>query len=401
MDADFFRANRARLVEQLSGGNVVLTAYTATQKSGDMANDFLQEANFWYLTGIERPDWWLIIDGTRRKSWLVAPTRDAVHAIFDGSLSYDEARVRSGVDEVVDRREGERIIHDLARTHPLVHTVGDPVHAEHFDFVCNPAPKKMYDMLSRIFRTVQDCQKDLARLRARKQPSEIAAIKRAIKLTCQTFSEVRSKLDALKYEYELEAEFTYRFRSKNAAHAYEPIVAAGGNACTLHYIENTARLHKGQLVLLDIGARVDGYAADITRTYAYGSPTKRAQQIHEALQTAQKEIVGLLEPHMPVAEYLRNVDSTMKKYLHELGLITGPHDDEGYRKYMPHAISHGLGIDVHDSLGAPRLFESGMVLTVEPGIYVPEENIGVRIEDDILITPDRNENLSRNLPAAW
>lgn len=150
-------------------------------------------------------------------------------------------------------------------------------------------------------------------------------------------------------------------------------------------------------MLLDIGARVGGYAADITRTYAIGKPTKRQAQVHAAVAEAQAQIIALIEPLIGIEEYHRQVDVIMKRALMSLGLIANEQDDK-YRTYFPHAISHGLGIDVHDALGRPNHLREGTVLTVEPGIYIPEEGIGVRIEDDILVTAKGKRNLSAKLP---
>ena len=149
---------------------------------------------------------------------------------------------------------------------------------------------------------------------------------------------------------------------------------------------------------MDIGARHHGYAADITRTYAYGKPTKRQQSVHATVQAAQTEIISLLEPGLSVETYQTKVDAIMKRALMDLKLITDE-KDEKYHKYFPHAISHGLGIDVHDALGKPRVLQPGMVLTVEPGIYIPEAGIGVRIEDDIVITDTGHRNMSGKLSA--
>ncbi len=145
---------------------------------------------------------------------------------------------------------------------------------------------------------------------------------------------------------------------------------------------------------MDVGAFYGGYAADISRTYVKGEPTKRQAAVHQAVEVAHHRIIKLIEPMLSVEEYQRSVDKIMKEALDSIGLQS---DDTGLRKYFPHAISHGLGIDVHDSLGAPKYFETNMVLTVEPGIYIPEENIGVRIEDDILVTANGRKNLSAAL----
>jgi len=395
MNKDFFQANRQRLTEALKGGIIVLSAYSAMQRGNDASFAFEQEANFWWLTGIEQPDWWVIIDGIRSKSWLVAPSISTSHQIFDGSLSSHDAKGISGIDTVLSNDDAMALLRDLAKMHSIVYTVGDHPYAEHFDFVVNPAQKKLHQTLERIFNDVNDAQLEIAKLRAIKQPAEIAAIKKAIKLTVKSFEDVKILLSELKTEYEIEAEFTYAFRrAGSAGHAYDPIVADGKNACTLHYGENKDRLKKNSLVLMDIGARVDGYAADITRTYAYGEPTARQKEVHAAVEEAHKQIIKLLSPGLSVTEYDSKADSIMKTALDKLGLLKTEND---YRTYFPHAISHGLGVDVHDSLGRPTHFLENMVLTVEPGIYIPEEGIGVRIEDDILITSTGRQNLSAAL----
>jgi len=398
MQADFFRHNRERFMQQLAGGVAVVVAYTQMQRKNDAAFKFEQEANFWWLTGIETADWWVIIDAKRGRSWLVAPTISHSHQVFDGSLSPATAALRSGIEHVIDQNEAEELLRQLAKTHSVVYALGDMPHAEYFDFIQNPTSKKLHDTLGRIFNTVDDCRKTLAQLRALKQPEEIAAMKRAINLTIGGFNDVKLKLANYAYEYQVEADFSHYFRSRGAVgHAYDPIVAAGKNACTLHYIENNTKLAKNELLLLDIGAQVDGYAADITRTYALGRPTKRQAEVHSAVQAAQRQVIQLLSPGVAVREYYEKGEKIMKIALLQLGLMANKNDDKHFHTYFPHAMSHGLGVDVHDSLGAPAVFAPGMVLTVEPGIYIPEEGIGVRIEDDILITTTGHTNLSAKL----
>ena len=397
LDATFFEESRRLTVEKLEGSLLVVPAYTEMQRGNDAAFQFEQEANFWYLTGIEHADWWLIIDGKRAKSWLVSPEVDEVHALFDGSLSADEARRISGVHEVVDRAKGISLLRQAARTHQFVYTVDPPMHHDHFGFTLNPSARDMREQLSRMFTKVQDFRPKLAEIRAIKRPAEIEAMQGAINITIDAFEKVKASMAIYKHEYQVEADFTHYFRYHGArGHAYDPIVAAGSNACTLHYGANSDPLKKGTLLLLDIGARMNGYAADITRTYAVGKPSKRQQSVHSEVAQAQRDIIALLEPGLGIEEYQRSVDQIMKRALIRLKLINDE-TDEKYHTYFPHAISHGLGIDVHDSLGRPRLLEEGMVLTVEPGIYIPEEGIGVRIEDDILITKTGHKNMSAKL----
>ncbi|MDX2775756.1 Xaa-Pro aminopeptidase [Streptomyces caniscabiei] len=390
----FFAHNRARLIKQLNGGSFALSAYTKMQRGHDMAGMFEQEANFWWLTGINAPDWWMIVDGARQRTWLVMPEIDETHQIFDGSLSPETAKDISGADEILTNDQGLKLLRNMAKKHSVIHTLGDFPNAEYLDFTLNPAPKKFHDLLVRTFRSVQDCRKDMAQLRALKQPEEIQALKQAIDLTVEAFKQVKTVLPKLKTEYEVEAEFTYYFRRHNALHAYDPIVAAGGNACTLHYGDNAARLRKRELLLMDIGARSGGYPADITRTWAIGEPTKRQKEVHAAVQEAQQKIIALIAPDLAIDVYQREVDEIMIDALMKLGLMKSRSDEKAYHRYFPHAVSHGLGVDVHDSLGRPKRLLVDMVLTVEPGIYIPEEGIGVRIEDDILVTSDGRVNLS-------
>lgn len=396
MDRAFFVENRKRIAKGLKLGLLVIAGYGSLQQSGDAAFAFQQEANFWWLTGIEAPGWWLILESSH--TTLVAPSVEATHQLFDGGLSWEEAKRISGVEKVISQAEATELLEKLASKYKSVATLGRDPLAKYYDFALNPAPLATLRQLRKVFSKVEDCRLELARLRAIKQPSEVAAIRRAVGLTIEAFVAVRQNIAKYTYEYQVEADFSHYFRSSGAkGHAYEPIVAAGKNACTLHYVKNQDRLNKNGLLLLDIGARVGGYAADITRTYALGTATKRQQQVHAAVELAHQEIISLLKPGLPVLEYHQKVDEIMKQKLTELGLLKKPED---YRKYFPHAISHGLGIDVHDALGRPTEFKEGMVLTVEPGIYIPEEGIGVRIEDDILITKDGHENLSAALPTS-
>jgi Xaa-Pro aminopeptidase len=395
MNATFFTENRQSLTKSLKGGLIVLSAYAAQQYTNDSAHAFTQESNFWYLSGIEEPDWLLIIDSTQHRSWLVMPNVTDVHKIFDGSLSAEDAKRISGADAVITEDESLVLLRSLAKRHSLVYTIGQPPHAEYFNFVLNPAIERNKQMLTRIFANVEDCRKELAGLRAIKQPEELKMIQKAINVTIDAFEAVRGAMNAYKYEYEIEAEFSSIIRKSGATgHAYAPIVASANNACTLHYSKNIDKLAAKTMVLMDVGASFGGYAADITRTYAKGELTKRQRDIHRAVEAAHHQIIDLITPLKSVEEYQKDVDAIMKDALSSLGL---QNDEAGVRRYMPHAVSHGLGIDVHDSLGAPKYFAEGMVLTVEPGIYVPEEKIGVRIEDDILVTATGRKNLSARL----
>ncbi len=371
---------------------VCMTAYTAMQLSGDAAAPFSQEANFWYITGIDEPDWRVVI--TRQRSWLVAPDMSATQRVFEGGLVEDDARMRSGVDEVVGSGDERSVLSQLSGEGYVAYTLGKDPYEKYFSFTLNPAINQLERRLKRLFQDVQSVRLQMSRLRAIKQPEELSAIREAIALTVDAFSHAKQDIPALSREYELEAVFTAHFRRHNGHHAYDPIVASGKNACTLHYAKNDTAWQQPSLVLIDIGARTMGYAADITRTYALGQPTERQVAVYRRVREAHVAIINLLKPGLTLLQYQDASDDIMRQALRSLGILKEKHD---YRRYFPHAISHGLGIDVHDSLGGYETLRPGMVLTVEPGIYIPEEGIGVRLEDDILITEASHENLSEAL----
>lgn len=398
MKAEFFAKNRQMLGESVHGGLVVLRAYSKMQRSTTEAFKFEQESNFWYLTGIDEPDWWLIYDGTRNKTWLVRPEIDKVLATFYGELGSEEAVKISGAHEVVSKDDALSLLRQLKRSHNLVYTIQQPKDIEKHGFIVNPALTKMHELLDRNFESVRDCRKELAKQRAIKQPEEITEIKKAIAITCKAFKRVHDNLSNYSYEYEIEADITHEFRRSGAnGHAYDPIVATGKNACTLHYGKNSAKLKKGSAVLIDAGAKIGGYAADITRTYSFGEPSKRVREVHGAVDEVRASIIRQLSPTLSLQNLQHIVEKEMTEKIVALGLADSETALTKLPCYFPHAIGHGLGIDVHDSL-AHQTIQPGMVITIEPGIYIPKENIGVRIEDDILITKKGALNLSAKLP---
>jgi len=378
---------------------IVLTAHGSMQAKSDMAYKFTQEPSFLYFTGIEDENWKLIFDS---KSWhLVRPSVSTMQQIFDGSLSDDEAMRVSGVASVISPKEFKAMLKTLASTHSRIATIDEDPMKKYYEFTQNPAQASLRRLLRSLFSEIVDCRDVVRKMRAIKSDEEIALMRKAIDVTVEAFAQVKKNLAHYSYEYQIEAHFNGAFRETGAqGHAYDPIVAGGAHACTLHYSKNQAALPSNGFVLIDIGAQYSGYAADITRTYALGNPTKRESQVHESVESAHKEIIALIKPGVSFAAYHTRVDDIMKQTLLDLGLIKSEKDEASYRKYFPHAIGHGLGIDVHESLGGYDAFKPGMVLTVEPGIYIPEEGIGVRIEDDILVTASGNENLSTNLPTS-
>ncbi len=398
MKTAFFVNNRRKLAQALKGGLIVATAYSKMQRTNDEAFKFEQESNFLYLTGITEPDWWVIYDGNRDKSWLVRPDADSYTAIFNGSLSDSDAQKISGAEEVISRDDALNLLRQLKRSHNLVHTIKQPEGVERYNFVLNPALAKVYDLLDRNFQNVQNCRKELAVIRAIKQSEEITQIKKAINITHKALELVKSNMSDYVYEYEVEADISREFIRAGAQHSFEPIVAGGKNACTLHYNKNNAKLHKGKLLLIDTGAKIGQYSADITRTLAFGNPTNRSKEVHEAVLSVQTSIIKKLCPTLSLQDLQHIVEMEMTEKLKELKLVKDDPLTE-LPHYFPHAIGHGLGLDLHEPL-AHETLQEGMVITIEPGIYIPKEGIGVRIEDDILITKNGALNLSAKLPTS-
>ena len=208
------------------------------------------------------------------------------------------------------------------------------------------------------------------------------------------------------WEYEVEAEFLHEFiRNKSKGFAYTPIIAGGGNACVLHYIENKAQLKDGDLMLLDVGAEYANYNADMTRTIPVnGRFTKRQREVYDAVLRVKNEANAILTPGNSIPEYHKEVGKIMTSELIGLGLLdqTDVKNEDpnwpAYKKYFMHGTSHHIGLDVHDVASIYTEFKPGMVFTIEPGIYIPNEGIGIRLEDDIQITEDGHFNLMRNIP---
>jgi Xaa-Pro aminopeptidase len=302
----------------------------------------------------------------------------------------------SGINKVLSRKEGIALLKKLATKQSPAYTLA-PRKRKYYGFYTNRAP---FDLAQKLKPApVEDLRLILAKMRAIKQPLEVKAIQQAIDITIKGIEQVVQQLPNLHYEYEVAALLTYEFQRGGAQGlAFDHIVASGKNSMTIHHLPDKTPLQKNSWLLLDVGARVNGYAADIARTLPLGKPTPRQMEVFDAVARVQGQTIALCQPGMSVADYLKSFERFMGEELVRLGLLKKADDREGVYRWMPHAISHGLGIDVHDSLGKPQTFQEGMVLTVEPGIYSKNDGIGVRIEDDILITKDGPVIMSSSLP---
>ena len=396
---EFFTGNRARLRASVDGdAPIVITANGELQAKGDNPFPFRQDAGFWYLTGVEHPDYTLVIGVD--ETYIIAPGRSDVMELFGGVTTPDDIKKQSGVGTVLNASEGwARLKNNLQKSRKVYTLAANQAYIAVYGLYTNPARARITRQMKRAVPGLQvaDIRKQLAELRVVKQAPEIAAIRRAVDITCATLNEVRRS--SYSYEYELEADITRGFRRQGATgHAYSPIVAGGLNACTLHYIENNARLEPAEPVLADVGAEVSNYAADITRTWSFGKPSARQTAVFNAVDEAVRFGIEQLKPgDISFYECEQRVRAFVGTKLKELGLLERADDKEEIGRYYPHA-PHYLGLDVHDVGDTGQPLRAGMVLTVEPGIYLPDERIGVRLEEDILITETGCEILSESCP---
>jgi len=233
-------------------------------------------------------------------------------------------------------------------------------------------------------------------LRLKKDEFELGKIKRAIGITKASLEEAIKEVKPEVKEYEIDAKFAYTATTLGSDRlAFHSIIANGANACTLHYEENSGELMDGDLLLFDLGAQYEQYASDISRTVPVnGKFTERQKQIYEIVLAANEYIIKQVKPGIKFSE----LNNLTKKYLADelikIGLIE---NESEIGKYYPHGVSHSMGLNTHDSMNRDGVMEAGYVITVEPGLYIDEENIGIRIEDDVLVTKDGYINLSKEI----
>ena len=401
-DKEFFKGNRQKLRELFLGtAPIVITANGLVQKNADETLEFSQDSNFWYLTGIDEPNLILVMD--KNKEYIIVPEYSDIHDFFDGKVSYDTVKNISGIEECYSDKDGWKILNSRIKKSKHVATLAaNPKFISAYGMYSNPARESLITKLKEINSSIEllDLRAHLMNLRVIKQLPEIEAIKEAIGITVKTLKPImkQKKLDTYNYEYEIEADISSGFRSKGAAkHAFTPIVGSGINSTIIHSTLNNSEIDINLPIVIDVGARFSNYSADITRTIVPGKPSKRLRNVYDAVLSAQDYALTLLKPGVILEEYEEEMEKYIGEKLRELGLIKII-DRENVRKYFPHMVSHFLGIDVHDVGDYKKPLAPNMVVTCEPGIYIPEESIGIRIEDDILITDGGCEVLSRNLP---
>ncbi len=396
----FFKGNRKWLLKNVETKLIVITANNELQRSGDGSFPFRQDSNFWYLTGIDEPNFILVI--TEREEYLIKPNRHWVKDIFDGAISDKDLAKSSGISQILENRKGWQKLTKQLNVNKKVSTLF-PMQDRHFNITANPARRQLINKMRRRVPAMHmdDIRLVMARQRMVKQDPELKVIQKSIDITCDSLLEVFSKKWQGEYvfEYELEADINAGFRKRGAETvAFPTILAVGKEACQIHPMKNDKKLKTGELLLFDLGAEYSNYGADISRTLPInGKMSTRQKEVFDGVYEVYSFALDQLKPGVLIREYEQTIEAKMGEVLKRLGVIKKL-DRKHIRKHFPHATSHMLGLDTHDAADYAHPLEENMVMTVEPGIYLPGENIGVRIEDDVVITKTGVKVLSADLP---
>lgn len=409
---ELFTANRGRFIQEMLPGSIaIFVSNDEMPSNGDAHYPFRQNSNLFWLSGIWQEDSMVILfpdhPEARYREVLVLIRPNEMKEKWDGRrLRAEEARAISGIQTILWLDMADSLLQQW------VHL------AENIYLSSNENDRKSGSALTREYRFIAEMQQRyplhryvrsapiMKKLRVLKSPVEIEMMQAAVDITHATFSRLLTFIQPGVMEYEVEAEIYHSFISRRSAGpAYSSIVASGDRARTLHYITNDQECKDGELVLMDFGADYGGYSADLTRTVPVnGKFSKRQKEVYNACLHLHRFAKSLLKPGLTFSEYNKQIGVEAGKSFLNIGLLTEADiknqtpENPAYFKYMYHGISHHLGIDVHDLGPRSGPIEEGMVLTVEPGIYIEEEQMGIRIENDVWITRDGCRDLMEKVP---
>lgn len=359
---------------------------------------FSQDNNFLYFTGLKIPNAILVLiksaDAVQEMLFIERgiPERE----VWDGKkMTKDEAQEISEIRRVLYLDEYDAT---MSMWCPMLNKIHANIGFVALDQPLNYALYRLEPLRIRFPQIqIADITPLITPLRKIKDAWEIEQMQKAIDITGEGILDIIRQARASMYEYELEAMLFYRMQRSGAHHwGFAPIIASGINAATLHYGQNNCRIEEGQLVLMDVGAAYNNYSADITRCFPVSeSFSDRQKQIYQLVLDVQKEIIEMIKPGVSLMDLQVRTRELLAESALAIGLIK---DLDEITRYYMHGVSHFLGLDTHDLGGRNAILEVGNVITVEPGIYIPEENLGVRIEDDVLVTESGNCVLSHNIP---
>jgi len=412
LDPQIFVENRKRFVKQMQRNSIaIFNSNDELPSNGDALYRFQQNSDLYWLCGIEQEDTMVILfpdnPDQKYREVLVLVRPNEMKEKWDGRrLREKEARDQTGIETIVwlDALDPllQQWIH-LADTIYLNTNENDRKGSllETRDYRYVQQMKERYPL-----HTYERAAKIMRQLRAVKTKYEIEVIKKAIDITDKTFRRLLGFIQPGVMEYEIEAEIMHEFlRNRAKGEAYGSIIASGDRARTLHYVFNNEECKAGELILMDFGANYGGYAADLTRTVPVsGKFGRRQKTVYNACLHLHNYAKSLLKPGITITDYHDKVGDEATIIFQKIGLLkktdikNEDKENRAYRKYLYHGISHHLGLDVHDLGPKAAPLEAGMVLTVEPGIYIEQEQMGVRIENNVWLTKNGNIDLMKNIP---
>lgn len=412
IDSQLFISNRERLRSLLKPNSMVIVqSNDVLPTNADGTFGFRQNNDIFYLSGIDQEESILILfpdfpDEKFREILLVRETSEHIKIWEGEKLSKKEATEISGIEKVVWTNNFETVLRKLIFSADQVYLNLNEHDGGEWSF--ETRERRFITEFKNKFplHRIERLAPLMHQLRVIKQPTEIDLIKKAIEITGKGFIRMAKYLKPSVAEFEMEAELTHEFlRNRSRGHAFAPILASGESACVLHYITNNNQCKSGEVILMDFGAEYANYNADITRCLPVnGKFTDRQKQVYEAVLNVMKAAKKMLIVGNTMENMRKEVGKIMEIELIKLGLLKQEEVDNQdedaplYKKYFPHGISHHLGLDVHDVGNRYEVFKAGMVFTCEPGIYISEEKLGIRLENDILITENGNEDLMANIP---
>jgi Xaa-Pro aminopeptidase len=414
INKSLFINNRKRLVKELKSNSVaVFNANDIMPTNADGTMRFRQNSDLFYLTGVDQEETILVIcpdypDKKFREVLFLRETSDMIATWEGHKLTKEEARELTGIETVLWTSDFHRMFNTMmvmggvenvylnTNQHYRAEVAVETRDSRFIKWCQQKYPLHKYERVANI----------MAGLRAIKSKEEIEVMQTACNITEKAFRRVLKFVKPGVKEYEIEAEFIHEFvRSGSRGFAYEPIIASGANSCVLHYIENTQPCKDGDILLLDVGAEYANYNADMTRTIPVnGKFTKRQKEVYNAVLRVKRAAMKLLKPGAMYFDYHKEVQKIMEAELVKLKLIDktdlkNQHPDKPlFMKYFMHGTGHHLGLDVHDIGNMFAKMEPGMVWTVEPGIYIKEEGLGIRLENNVVITKTGLIDLMKNIP---
>ncbi|MFT3849395.1 MAG: aminopeptidase P N-terminal domain-containing protein [Propionivibrio sp.] len=405
-----YSTRRAALLKEIGDGVAVIPTAPERVRNRDSHHPYRFDSYFWYLSGFPEPEAVIVlIGGQARKSILFCRDKNEEREVWEGFRhGPDAAREAFSFDEAYSFGAFEQMLPDLIANHEtLWHALGHDAAWDAKIVAALNTVRAQTRAGKQAPAEIRDLRQPLDRMRLTKDAHEIDRMRRAADITSAGHARAMRHCRPGQTEYELEAELTHEFRRRGASgHSYNPIVAGGANACVLHYVDNDKLLSEHTLVLIDAGCELEGYAADITRTFPVGGCFNGAQRdAYEIVLAAQLAAIAAIKPGAPFIAYHDAALRVLVQGMIDLKLLTGSVngliESEAYKPYYMHRTGHWLGLDVHDAGDYKRgddwvRLEPGMALTVEPGLYIRPaptvpphlHGIGIRIEDDVFVTED-------------